>query len=558
MSPSLTPIPLPEAVQPPAAPNLYLTAAFYKFVDLPDFEERKAPLLAFCEAHQVKGLILLAREGINSTIAGAAQDVHAVLAYLRSDPLLYDLQHKESFSPKAPFYRMKVRLKKEIVTLGVPGISPIHMAGTYVKPEDWNALIADPEVVVVDTRNDYEVEIGTFKHAINPNIQSFSELPDWVAQAQALQARTGRKPKVAMFCTGGIRCEKSTALMRSQGFDEVFHLEGGILKYLETVPPEKSLWQGECFVFDERVSVGHGLVPGPHTPCRCCRDPLPAGAMDSPLYEAGVSCPRCHDQTTEAQKNSARERQRQWERAKATNQAHIGAQQAAPRKAVLLPAGTPVLYSFRRCPYAMRARLALQAAGIRCELREVALKQKPEALLQASPKGTLPVLVLPGRVIEQSLDIILWALAQHDPEGWLPRDAALKADALDLVAQCDGDFKNNLDRYKYPSRYDLPDGLAHRSQGAEFLASLQARLQMHSHLIDDQWRWADAAIAPFVRQFAHTDADWFAQQPWPALQAWLARFEDSPAYARVMEKYKPWHMGQPQVAFPPVTELTPE
>ena len=558
MSPSLTPIPLPEAVQPPAAPDQYLTAAFYKFVDLPDFEERKAPLLAFCEAHQVKGLILLAREGINSTIAGAAQDVHAVLAYLRSDPLLYDLQHKESFSPKAPFYRMKVRLKKEIVTLGVPGISPIHMAGTYVKPEDWNALIADPEVVVVDTRNDYEVEIGTFKHAINPNIQSFSELPDWVAQAQALQARTGRKPKVAMFCTGGIRCEKSTALMRSQGFDEVFHLEGGILKYLETVPPEKSLWQGECFVFDERVSVGHGLVPGPHTLCRCCRDPLPAGAMDSPFYEAGVSCPRCHDQTTEAQKNSARERQRQWERAKATNQAHIGAQQAAPRKAVLLPAGTPVLYSFRRCPYAMRARLALQAAGIRCELREVALKQKPEALLQASPKGTVPVLVLPGRVIEQSLDIILWALAQHDPEGWLPRDAALKADALDLVAQCDGDFKNNLDRYKYPSRYDLPDGLAHRSQGAEFLASLQARLQMHSHLIDDQWRWADAAIAPFVRQFAHTDSDWFAQQPWPALQAWLARFEDSPAFARVMEKYKPWHMGQPQVAFPPATELTPE
>ena len=558
MSPSLTPIPLPEAVQPPAAPDQYLTAAFYKFVDLPDFEERKAPLLAFCEAHQVKGLILLAREGINSTIAGAAQDVHAVLAYLRSDPLLYDLQHKESFSLKAPFYRMKVRLKKEIVTLGVPGISPIHMAGTYVKPEDWNALIADPEVVVVDTRNDYEVEIGTFKHAINPNIQSFSELPDWVAQAQALQARTGRKPKVAMFCTGGIRCEKSTALMRSQGFDEVFHLEGGILKYLETVPPEKSLWQGECFVFDERVSVGHGLVPGPHTLCRCCRDPLPAGAMDSPFYEAGVSCPRCHDQTTEAQKNSARERQRQWERAKATNQAHIGAQQAAPRKAVLLPAGTPVLYSFRRCPYAMRARLALQAAGIRCELREVALKQKPEALLQASPKGTVPVLVLPGRVIEQSLDIILWALAQHDPEGWVPRDAALKADALDLVAQCDGEFKNNLDRYKYPSRYDLPDGLAHRSQGAEFLASLQARLQMHSHLIDDQWRWADAAIAPFVRQFAHTDPDWFAQQPWPALQAWLARFEDSPAYARVMEKYKPWHMGQPQVAFPPVTELTPE
>jgi UPF0176 protein len=308
----------------------FLTAAFYKFVDLADFADRKTPLLAVCEAHHVKGLILLAREGINSTIAGAPDDVHAVLAYLRQDPLLADLQHKESFADKAPFYRMKVRLKKEIVTMNVPGISPIHMAGTYVKPDAWNALISDPDVVLIDTRNDYEVEIGTFQQAINPHIKTFAELPAWVEQAAELQLSTGKKPKVAMFCTGGIRCEKSTAYMRAQGYDEVYHLEGGILKYLETVPPEHSLWAGECFVFDERVSVGHGLVPGPHGLCRACRQPLEDGALQSPLFEAGVSCPRCHATTSDTQKSSARERQKQWELAKARQQVHIGAQLPKP------------------------------------------------------------------------------------------------------------------------------------------------------------------------------------------------------------------------------------
>lgn len=307
------------------SPSRYLTAAFYKFVDLPDYAERKPALLAFCESRQVKGLILLAREGINSTIAGAPDDVHAVLAYLRADPRLADLQHKESFADKAPFYRMKVRLKKEIVTMQVEGISPTHMAGTYVKPKDWNALISDPDVVVVDTRNDYEVGIGTFAGAINPHIKTFAELPQWVQQSERLQARAGKKPKVAMFCTGGIRCEKSTAYLRAQGFEEVYHLEGGILKYLEEVPPAQSLWHGECFVFDERVSVGHGLVPGPHGLCRACRQPLEDGATASPLFEAGVSCPRCHAHTTDTQKASARERQRQWELAKARQQVHIGA-----------------------------------------------------------------------------------------------------------------------------------------------------------------------------------------------------------------------------------------
>ena len=306
----------------------YLTAAFYKFVDLPDAAQLRAPLLACCERHAVKGLILLANEGINSTIAGPADGVRAVLAHLHQDPRLADLQHKEAWSERAPFYRMKVRLKKEIVTLGVPGVSPTRLAGTYVKPQDWNALLSDPALVLVDTRNDYEVALGSFAGALDPRLKRFADLPQWVAQSEALNPPGGTKPKVAMFCTGGIRCEKSTALLRAQGFNEVYHLEGGILKYLETVPPERSLWQGECFVFDERVSVGHGLQTGPHGLCRACRRPLIADDQASVHFEAGVSCPQCADHTSEAQKNSARERQRQWELAKSRQQIHIGAQLA--------------------------------------------------------------------------------------------------------------------------------------------------------------------------------------------------------------------------------------
>lgn len=304
---------------------MFLTAAFYKFVDLPDCAELKPALLACCESHGVKGLILLAREGINSTIAGPETGVRAVLDKLRRDPRLEDLQHKESWSARLPFYRMKVRIKKEIVTMGVAGISPQQLAGIYVKPGDWNALISDPTVVVIDTRNRYEVEIGSFAGAIDPGLDSFSELPQWLEHYEALQPTQGKKPRVAMFCTGGIRCEKATALMRSRGFDEVYHLEGGILKYLEVVPEEQSLWLGQCFVFDERVSVGHGLVAGPHGLCRACRQPLLEEHLTSIAYVPGVSCPRCVDHTTEEQKNSARERQRQWELAKQRDQAHIGA-----------------------------------------------------------------------------------------------------------------------------------------------------------------------------------------------------------------------------------------
>lgn len=303
----------------------FLTAALYKFVALPDFAELQAPLQACCQEHKVKGTLLLAEEGINGTIAGLPADVHAVLEFLRRDPRLANLEHKESFTAKMPFYRMKVRLKREIVTLGVPGVDPTKMAGQYVKPQDWNALISDPDVVLVDTRNDYEVTVGTFKGALNPRTKSFSELPAWVGQEQALREKDGVKPKVAMFCTGGIRCEKSTALLRSLGFDEVYHLEGGILKYLETVPQEQSLWQGECFVFDERVSVGHGLQPGSFEFCRACRHPISAVDQASEFFDPGVSCPHCHDQKTEVQKQAFAERQRQVALAERRNQAHIGA-----------------------------------------------------------------------------------------------------------------------------------------------------------------------------------------------------------------------------------------
>ena len=307
----------------------YLTAALYKFVELPDCADLKPGLQAVCDANNVKGTLLLATEGINGTIAGLPAGVHAVLAHLRADARLADLSHKESWADEPPFLRMKVRIKKEIVTLGVEGVSPTRMAGTYVKPQDWNALISDPDVVVVDTRNDYEVQIGSFKGAVDPNIKTFSDLPDWVAaQAQTggLLASTGsKKPKVAMFCTGGIRCEKSTALLRMQGFDEVYHLEGGILKYLETVPPKDSLWSGECFVFDERVSVGHGLQVGTLELCRSCRHPVGDDQRASPFYEKGISCPNCFHAKTPEQKKGFAERQRQVELARKRGTAHVGA-----------------------------------------------------------------------------------------------------------------------------------------------------------------------------------------------------------------------------------------
>lgn len=302
----------------------FLTVAFYKFVELQDYVELKAPLLACCQGNDVQGTILLATEGINGAIAGLPHNIHAVLDFLREDPRFADLAPKESWSEKRPFYRMKVRLKKEIIKMGVPDIDPTQTVGEYVKPEDWNQLLADPDVVVIDVRNDYEVAIGTFKGAINPNTKSFSELPEWLQEQAELQ----KKPKVAMFCTGGIRCEKSTALLRHEGFEDVFHLQGGILSYLEKVPEDESLWQGDCFVFDERVAVGHGLKPGRYQLCRACRTPISPEDMKSEHYVPGQSCPHCYGTKTEEQQQRFAERQRQIELAKQRNQVHIGAKYA--------------------------------------------------------------------------------------------------------------------------------------------------------------------------------------------------------------------------------------
>lgn len=301
----------------------YLTAALYKFVALDRLPERRSALLDLCAREGVMGTLLLAPEGINGTVAGPEAGVQALLAQLRQDPLLADLEHKASWSAQMPFHRLKVRLKREIVTLRVPGLDPTQTVGRYVAPQDWNALISQPDVVLVDTRNDYEVAIGTFQGARNPGIKTFTDLPAWLEAQPDLQGE--RPAKVAMFCTGGIRCEKSTALLRQRGFDEVYHLRGGILKYLEEVPPEQSLWQGECFVFDERVSVGHGLAQGPHELCRACRWPLSPQDRASKDFERGVSCPHCAGTREPQERQRLAERQRQVELAARRGQRHVGA-----------------------------------------------------------------------------------------------------------------------------------------------------------------------------------------------------------------------------------------
>ena len=300
--------------------NPLFVAAIYKFVKLADCAALRDSLLAQCDALGISGTLLLAEEGINGTIAGTRSGIDAILAYLRSDPRLADLEHKESSADHPPFYRMKVKLKKEIVTMGVPGIDPTERVGQYVKPEDWNALISDPDVLLIDTRNDYEVEVGTFKGAVDPRITTFREFPDYVKN----NLNPNKKPRVAMFCTGGIRCEKASAYMLQQGFPEVYHLQGGILKYLENVPAEESLWQGECFVFDQRVAVGQGLAPGHYELCYGCSRPITVEEKTSPKYQAGVSCPNCYDSLTPEKRAAALERQKQVELARQRGGAHIG------------------------------------------------------------------------------------------------------------------------------------------------------------------------------------------------------------------------------------------
>lgn len=299
----------------------FRVAALYRFARLDVFEELRAPLAAFCCARGIKGTLLLAHEGINGTVAGGETAIAELILYLEAIEGLAGLEVKYSAAADMPFHRMKVRLKREIVTMGVDDIDPSKSAGTYVTPADWNALISQPDTVIIDTRNAYEVSIGTFRGAIDPATASFREFPAWVeAHRGALEGR-----KVAMFCTGGIRCEKATAYVKSLGFEDVFHLKGGILKYLEEVPAEQSLWQGECFVFDERVSVSHGLAEGEAELCRACRHPLTPGDLTSPKFAAGISCPHCFDARSNEDRQRYAERQRQVELAQARGrEPHIG------------------------------------------------------------------------------------------------------------------------------------------------------------------------------------------------------------------------------------------
>lgn len=299
---------------------MFVVAALYKFVALPDYVDLQSRLLTLCKDNDIQGTLLLAEEGINGTIAGTRDAIDSLLAFFRADPRFDHLQYKESLNESQPFYRMKVRLKKEIVTLGAENLDPRNSVGTYVKPENWNSLIEDPDILLIDTRNDYEVEVGTFTGAINPETRTFREFKDFVET----KLDAGTHKKVAMFCTGGIRCEKSTSYLLSKGFEDVYHLEGGILQYLEDVPKEESRWEGECFVFDQRVTVNHDLEKGSYDQCYACRYPITEADKQSPLYIKGVSCPRCHDSLTEDQQRRFTERQKQMDLARQRNETHIG------------------------------------------------------------------------------------------------------------------------------------------------------------------------------------------------------------------------------------------
>lgn len=305
-------------------------AALYRFVRLDDFENLREPLLAVMLEQQVRGTVLLAAEGINGTVAGAADAVDFLLEYLRSDTRLRDLDCKLSYDEAMPFYRSRVKLKREIVTMGVADLDPAQR-GTYVDPADWNTLISDPQVTLIDTRNAYESAIGSFDGAIQPQTESFREFPDYASQ----HLDPARHRKIAMFCTGGIRCEKSTAYLRQQGFDEVYHLRGGILKYLEEVPESESKWHGECFVFDNRVSVNHALEKGSYDQCHACRLPITETDKLSDKYQAGVSCPACYDSRSDDDRQRYREREKQQRLAQQRGETHIGAdarEQARQRK----------------------------------------------------------------------------------------------------------------------------------------------------------------------------------------------------------------------------------
>ena len=299
-----------------------VVCAMYKFVTLDNFEAIRPSLLQVMEDNLIRGTLLLASEGINGTVAGSREAIDTLLAWFKHDERLADIDYKESYTDIPPFHCTKVKLKKEIVTMGVEGIDPKQVVGTYVDPKNWNDLISDPEVVLVDTRNDYEYQVGTFRNAINPNTETFREFPQYVKD----NLDPAKHKKVAMFCTGGIRCEKSTAYMKEQGFEEVYHLKGGILKYLEDVPEDNTLWDGECFVFDERVTVNHKLEKGEYDQCHACRLPITEDEKLDARYQKGVSCPHCYDKLTDEQRQRFAEREKQVELAKRRGEAHIGSE----------------------------------------------------------------------------------------------------------------------------------------------------------------------------------------------------------------------------------------
>ena len=299
-------------------------AALYQFARFDGLPDKQQTLAQLCCALGVKGTLLLAHEGINGTIAGAPDAIEKVLTHIRALPGCAGLDVKESRASTLPFHRLKVRIKREIVTMGEPDIDPLTEVGHYVAPEDWNALIAEPDTILIDTRNDYEVAIGSFAGAIDPHTRTFRDFPAWFREQRETLIGDGRPPKIAMFCTGGIRCEKATAFLKAEGLDEVYHLKGGILKYLETVPAEQSLWQGECFVFDQRVAVTHDLEIGSSALCHACRRPVDAEDRQSPLYVEGVSCPACYHERTDEQRAGYAERHRQTRLAAARGEEHIG------------------------------------------------------------------------------------------------------------------------------------------------------------------------------------------------------------------------------------------
>jgi UPF0176 protein len=303
----------------------FVVCALYKFVRLPDYRQVQEPLREVMLDNQVRGTLLLAAEGINGTICGSREAIDIVLDWLRAKPEFTDLECKESLCADMPFKRTRVKIKKEIVTMGVEGIDPQHSAGTYVEARDWNQLIADPDVLLIDTRNDYECKVGRFPGSVNPSTETFREFPQYVRD----NLDPAKHKKVAMYCTGGIRCEKSTALLKQQGFEEVYHLKGGILKYLENVPVEESVWEGECFVFDDRVTVTKHLEPGSYDQCHACRRPITEEDKQSALFLAGVSCPQCHAEKSAEQKTRFAEREKQMRLSKLRGEVHIGADAAA-------------------------------------------------------------------------------------------------------------------------------------------------------------------------------------------------------------------------------------